>query len=81
MEQTVLMEFHGTDRNVSLSERIPVALWFPFCGGQSCSVKRGWAALSQLLSVGRLQAERAAAWISIPAVQQDSITGCRSTRY
>lgn len=30
-----------------LSERIPVTLWFPFCGGQSCSVKRGWAALRQ----------------------------------
>lgn len=43
MEQTVLMEFHGTDLDVSLSlyERIPVALWFPFCGGQSCSVKKG----------------------------------------
>lgn len=72
---------HGSQR---LSKQIPVTLWFPFCGGQSCSVKREWAAVSQLLSVGRRQAEwllAAAAWIFIPAVQQDSIIDCSSTRY
>lgn len=34
--------FNGVLRQGSqrLSERIPVTLWFPFCGGQSCSVKK-----------------------------------------
>lgn len=62
--QFLIKDLHGTNRFFNallqqgsrrLSLRIPVTLWFPFCGGQSCRVKRGWAALSQLLSVGREQ--------------------------
>lgn len=54
-----------------VSKQIPLTLWFPFCGRQSCSIKRGGLQLLLSVWVDYSQAEwlcRAAAWIFILAV-------------
>lgn len=54
-EETVeLTSFFSLYRSQRLSERIPVTLWFPFCGGQNAGVKK--KKREAVVGVGRVAA-------------------------